>query len=109
MDLDDRTTTPRQFQTMSMEQTVTAPLNNTVDFLVTIFVDWKLIFVFSSFCRVSAMIMGKQRLPTSRCSTKLREKVNASEYFVLMFASCPDLLNSLAKTAAESAPDNRCK
>lgn len=34
MDFDDRNDTSRQYGAMSMEQTLTAPLNNTIDFLV---------------------------------------------------------------------------
>lgn len=34
MDLDDRSPTPRQTQRLSVDQTLTAPLNNTVDFYV---------------------------------------------------------------------------
>jgi len=34
MDFDDRNDSSRQYGAMSMEQTLTAPLNNTIDFLV---------------------------------------------------------------------------
>jgi uncharacterized membrane protein YeiB len=47
MDFDDRSDTSRQFN-MSMEQTLTAPLNNTVDFLVIIIINKpKFIMLFS--------------------------------------------------------------
>ena len=39
MDFDDRNDTARQYSTMSMEQTLTAPLNNTIDFLVITIID----------------------------------------------------------------------
>ena len=34
MDSDDQNENSRQFSTLSMGQTMTAPLNNTIDFLV---------------------------------------------------------------------------
>jgi hypothetical protein len=45
MDSDDRLDSTRQFSTLSMGQTLTTPLNNTVDFLVSIIINQTKFFI----------------------------------------------------------------
>jgi hypothetical protein len=71
MDFDDRTGTPRQPHNLAMEQTLTAPLNNTTDFLVIISFLVELILIRSfvrSFIRVVLATLAKRRLIMNRCS-----------------------------------------
>ena len=78
MDFDDRTGTPRQPHNFAMEQTLTAPLNNTTDFLVIIsfLVDLILIrsFVRSFIHQGSAGNLGQTTVDYEQMlDSKLRE------------------------------------
>ena len=74
MDFDDRTATPRQLHNRAMEQTLTAPLNNTTDFLVIISLLVELMLIRSFVHQGSAGNLGQTTVDYEQMlDSKLRE------------------------------------